>query len=793
MSKARKIFGKLKRKTKAAVKAFIYTENIPKNLDQTTNEKVNRCKIGVTVPVTINDLDKDYCTGCGACYNACPSKAITMVTDYEGFYIPYLLEDKCVNCKLCVKICPVINKPMDNLTNPKCYAVMTDDDTRRKSSSGGMFTALSKYVLDKSGYVVGVTLNESFVAEHIIINREEDLDKLRGSKYVQAKTGTVYNDVKKLLIEDNYVLFTGTPCQVAGLKNYLGKEYDKLITADLLCHGTPSPKVFEKYLEDYYGIENIEKFEFRTKEYGYNCVNSVAYLKDGEKVVGNIAFDAYEKAMHGGISLKSSCVNCIFATFPRQGDFTIGDFWGISSHNPDYNDGLGTSCVIANNTKADNLLKEMERQFKLCAETPLDVAKMHNRFGAKISVDTGHKRFYELLDKNHINKALDYSKNSKYDIGVIGLWYGRNYGSMATYYALNYVLKNMGLSVLIIENALKPNTEIEYGKTHPKRIADLYYNVSQKRTIDQMHTLNTYCDAFILGSDQLWNVHLSRPYKQIYYLGFVNNDRKKIAYATSMGPEYQGTAEELVVSSYNLKRFDHISVRDAMTKATLEKRFGIESVETCDPAFLPPMEAYEELISHAKLSKTEDYILAYILDPNPEIGKMLETISIENNNKVIVILDELPKNRKRNIESLALSGNGNVEIANDVDLFEWMWYYKNSTAVVTDSFHGTIYSIVFKRPFLTLSNARRGARRFTSLLKPIKLDSRLLYSVEDLMAVRDSLKNLDFTESYQLLDRIKEFSYNWLKNAVFSDKVINNSHKVYKSYDKSLSMYNNKE
>lgn len=765
-------------KVKAALDAFEKADKpLPvQPVTQKSPEDVHPVYLvdGVTEPQTVADLKLQYCTGCSACYNVCPVKAITMQPDAEGYWSPCIDEAKCIHCGLCAKKCPVIHTPKENLAEPPCHAVMVDDETRRNSSSGGMFSALAQYVFDRGGYVAGVALNDRFEVEHILIDSPDEMYKLRGSKYVQSRVGDIYQKVQALLKENKLVLFTGTPCQVAGLNNFLGKKYDNLLTADLICHGSPSQKVFSKYLQDYYGIENLEGFKFRTKELGYNSFNSIAYLKNGEKVVGNIKFDAYEKVMHSGLSLKTVCTDCMFAPTPRQGDFTIGDFWGISKFDPKYNDNIGTSCVLLNTEKAQAIFAEIQPSLKTDVEVPLDIARRNNRFGQKMRTPAGRSHFYELIEKQPIDKAVDYALNNKYDVAVVGLWYGRNYGSMATYYALNTVLNQMGLSVLMVENSLRPDSEVVDTKTHPRKIADRYYNVSAKYRLDELKKLNAQADTFILGSDQLWNVYLSRPYRQTYFLDFVSPLNKKIAYATSLGPEYRGTEEERLISRHYLKQFDHISVRDEMAKEACEKLFDVQATEVCDPAFLPPMEAYEELISHAHLEEKEPYILAYILDPTPEMGALLAKIAKEKNRKVVVILNELPHLFDANVEKLSLPENSRVEIKREVDLHEWMWYYKNATAVVTDSFHGTIYSIIFKQPFITLSNARRGAARFISLLSPLDLESRLFQSVEELDRNMDLIDAMDYTQVYEKLEAIKAFSMDWLKNAIYSDKKVKN-------------------
>lgn len=724
---------------------------------------------------TVEALNPSYCCGCGACYNSCPVDAITMTSDEQGFFTPVIDQEKCINCGKCKKACPVLNTKYVNTKNPDCYAVMADDEIRKDSSSGGMFSLVANYVLEQGGYVCGAALTDDFSVEHMLIHDKAELPKLRRSKYVQSNTKDCYSQIKKLLTDGEQVLFAGCPCQVAGLYGFLGKDFENLITLDLVCHGGPSQKVFKKYLDDTYGRENMKGFVFRTKEFGYNSFNQTAYLKDGRQISGNVRFDPYERTMHSGLALKTICADCPFAEAPRQGTLSIGDFWGVTKYNPKYNDNIGTSCVLVNNEKGKAFFEKIRSNMKMVEPIPFDFARKHNRFGRRMRIPVkGRTWLYNCLDAQPFNKNVDYALNRKFDVGVIGLWYGRNYGSMATYYALHQVLKKkMHLSVAIIQNPLKPkNANPVMEKSHPGRIAEEFYDVTAQYSLADMKQLNEQCDAFIVGSDQLWNVGLSRPYKQTYYLEFVRDDKKKIAYGTSFAKPYGGTKEELLISSRNLRRFDHVSVRDTLSKEISEKQFGVKNVaEVCDPTFLCPLEEYQVLIDKAQVKEDAPYILAYILDPNAEVGKELEQLSIQKNKKVIVLLNESPKVWQENLEKLALSGNGNVEVKKEVDLYEWLWYYSHAESVVTDSFHGTIFSIIFEKPFLTMSNAKRGATRFVSLLTPIGLMDRLFEGSKAIGENQQILDELDYTEVNKALDAIREESYAWLHHAIFSKKV----------------------
>lgn len=717
------------------------------------------------------DLDSTLCCGCGACVNVCSIEALYMSRDSEGYLIPQATTKKCVQCGKCTRSCPVVHPVKKNRAAPECYAVMADNDIRQKSSSGGAFTLLAEYILNQGGLVCGAAFDDQFQVNHILIDSPNDLEKLRGSKYVQSSTGHTFTEIKRFLDLGKRILFSGTPCQVAGLTNYLGKDYSNLLTVDIVCHGTPSQKVFDRYIEDNYGRDNLTEFRFRTKRYGYNCVNQIAKLKNGCELGSNIAFDSYEKCMHTGLAAKAVCGECPFAETPRQGDITIGDFWGISEFNPEYNDNLGTSVLLVNNQRGEHIWNQIRENCLLAVSVPFDIARRHNRFGSHINIPKGRNWFFHSLDNKDFNTAVDYSLNRKFDVGVIGLWFGLNYGSMATYYALHHTLKSMGLSVLMIENSLRPDSEDIYAKTHPFRIAKEFYDISKRYPLHELHILNRHCDTFLVGSDQLWNPGLSRPYRQTYFLDFVEDNKKKISVSTSFGREYWGTEEEKLISTHNLKRFDYISVRDSLS-ASICSQWGLDATETCDPALFCTSTDYEPLVQMANIDCPGDYILAYILDPDAKMGQLLHKIGKERGLPVTLILDLPAANWEKHKQDLDAEEYDNIHIVQDVDLTEWLWYYKNASSVVTDSYHGTIFSLLYEKPFIALKNSVRGAERFVSLLTPLHLLERLKNSVEEIDENRELLESMDYASVNEGLDKMRDHSLTWLKDALYAPKKI---------------------
>ena len=241
-----------------------------------------------------------------------------------------------------------------------------------------------------------------------------------------------------------------------------------------------------------------------------------------------------------------------------------------------------------------------------------------------------------LSSKIFINKYKHVKLN---DICIIGLWYGCNYGSMLTYYALHDVVKKLGYSILMINNPLGSKGAI-YDKKQPTGMVGPFYRISQKKELNNLYEFNMECKSFLIGSDQLWNIYLSRSLKQFYFLGFADNKTKKLSYGTSFGRKYKGTEQEKNLTKLNLERFDGISVRDELSVNILKEIFGIDNVvQVCDPTLLLNISDYLKLINKVGINYTDEYFLAYILDPNHEIINRLEQLSLDINKKVLILLD----------------------------------------------------------------------------------------------------------------------------------------------------------
>lgn len=305
--------------------------------------------------------DKANCTGCTACASICPKNAINMIADEEGFKYPVIDKEKCIECNLCSKICPMLKKYGNEGKKINFYAAYNKNKKiRNESTSGGFFSALAEKVIDQQGVVYGAIFDSNFNVVHCGIENKEELYKFRGSKYVQSDLGKVFIEIKEKLQNDRLVLFSGTPCQIYGLKSYLQKDYPNLICTEVICHGVPSPKYYQYYKENKvqrYKSE-IQSLSFREKTYGYNSSTMSIRFKNGKKYNRGHESDEMIKAFMRGYCSRESCYNCHFKSFNTVGDFKIGDLWNIEEElGNDFKE--GTTLIISCSKKARELLQDL--------------------------------------------------------------------------------------------------------------------------------------------------------------------------------------------------------------------------------------------------------------------------------------------------------------------------------------------------------------------------------------------------------------------------------------------------
>lgn len=350
----------------------------------------------------IQIVDKQNCCGCYACYNICPPKCIHMQADVDGFWYPVVEIDECTECGLCEQICPILKEKSADNYQPLAYACINNNEAiRLESSSGGLFSLIAEQVIEDGGVVFGASFNKELEVEHSFVETKEELGKLRGSKYVQSRIGETYKKAKEILDLGRKVLFTGTPCQIGGLKSYLGKSYSNLLCVDIVCHGVPSPLVWKKYVD--YRQEKagsaVQRISFRRKDDGWKRFSVSFLFKNNTEYRETMDKDLFMRAFLKDVCLRPSCYACGFKTIHRQSDITLADFWGIQNILPDMDDDKGTSLIFVNSKAGQAIIEQIvdKMQYK---EVDIVEAVRYNPAAIKSAVANPHReKFFEELDK----------------------------------------------------------------------------------------------------------------------------------------------------------------------------------------------------------------------------------------------------------------------------------------------------------------------------------------------------------------------------------------------------------
>ena len=371
--------------------------------------------------------DKKDCCGCAACVQRCPKHCISLEEDTEGFLYPKVDTKNCINCGLCEKVCPWQNR-LERKPLMKVLAVKNHNEVERMaSSSGGVFIALAKEVLSKGGVVFGAAFDENWEVRHTYAETLEAVKPMMGSKYLQSRIENSYQDAEEFLKEGRHVLFTGTPCQIAGLHRFLRKEYPNLLSVDILCHGVPSPKVWQKYLHEsvckVYHIrqsssfplaDKIANISFRSKEKGWKGFCMSIVYKNQKKEVIPFYNDTYMNVFLSNLSLRPNCYACPAKLYHTQSDITLADFWGIDQLHPEIDDDKGCGLILVHNDHALSLLKSLDCQLQ---EQDLDEAIAFNPSIIHSVKEPINRNFFYMIF-NKINFYLSYQASVSTNIAI---------------------------------------------------------------------------------------------------------------------------------------------------------------------------------------------------------------------------------------------------------------------------------------------------------------------------------------------------------------------------------------
>ena len=729
--------------------------------------------------------ENKICTACGACANICPQNAIQMKEDEQGFLYPSIDEEKCINCNLCKKVCQNIDILSKNFPS-KTLALQSKDYTlSQKSSSGGMFAQIAKYVLSKNGIVFGCTMEktqDNFEIKHIYIDNEKDLYKFQGSKYVQSNIKNTYKEAKQFLEQNRFVLYSGTPCQIAGLKSFLGKEYSNLICIDLSCTGVPSQKLFNdyiKFLENKYQ-KQIINFEFRNKiKLGWACGNAlITYSNNKQKIIQNNLSSYLNLFINGGIHRKS-CYNCQFTGLNRLSDVTIADCWGIEFEYPNLlknslTKNRGISLVLINTQKGEEILEKIKENLVI---ENIDITKLkkyngplrypiklndtsrkylpvYEKFGYKemdklFKKNLGWKYFYYKIKEHtpkfvkNIIKLFMHKPTAKSDCLLLTWFNNNNYGSILTAYALKESIKKLGFSTRYINNGMSISYAKEFNKKYAEKTDLCLINKDFEK-------LNKLSNTFIVGADN--QLDFSCVKERIYQnlLDFTDASSKKMIISGSFG-FWNFEEEPEVMQNLELlfKRFDFISTREDFPKQKLKEKFNIDAEWFMDPVFFLEKQDYEKLIENTKTNDYQNSIMSYVLYPNEETKKTTKYLQEKYNLKVNQFFGN----------QLALSSKMNDKHSVE----NWLKSIRDSKFIVTDSFHCVSFAIIFNRPVICLKNSC-DTTRFSSIFKKLNLPIPIYTSYQDFFENFDNRPNIDYEvvnqnlniQRNQILTKIKE-------------------------------------
>lgn len=698
----------------------------------------------------IENMNK--CTGCGTCKNVCPVSAIDMQVDSTGFLFPLIDQSKCISCKKCSKACPVENSPEPYPYSISYAAMNNDDKEREQSSSGGIFGLLAKYVIERRGTVFGAAYDHEYKVIHTRVDNLNYLDDLHGAKYSQSDLGDTFISVKNDLLTYPLVLFSGTPCQVAGLKKYLQNDYSNLITVDMVCHGVPSPKVWEKYVTFRMKSDKSDSLpssiNLRSKRTGWDHYKYSVEFKynNGHHYQALSSRDPYMKAFVTDQIIRESCSDCKFKGLSRCSDFTLGDFWGIEQLHPEMTDNKGTSLIIIHSELGKKIWDDIKLFTEYKAVDAEDTYRenpsliksskiINNR--KKILTNTCNYGFAYLVYRNRLQqmKRRIISKVKKSEevkkLGIVTITNNQNgnYGNTLQNYAVQQVLKKLGYESETIRN-LKYIEQRRYKLLHSVKLR-LFKDYRSKRNLKfevfkQKHIkeskqyigrghedyklLNQTYYKFICGSDQIWNPNY-RLNDNLYYtlLDFASPE-KRIAYAASIGID---KLPEKVEEQYKnaLSKFNSISVREESAADIVENLIGKRPVVLIDPTMMLSAEEWGKLAQPVTRLINSRFILKYCLGDTDEL--------IEN------VCSKI-KGHYAIQETVDLNDKGAVEVYGPA---EFIWLIANAEHIITDSFHGTVFSVLFNKQFSVLK--RKGEddqifSRLVTLLQLLKLESRVI-------------------------------------------------------------------
>lgn len=757
--------------------------------------------------------DRINCTGCSACASVCGRSALGMKPDKAGFLYPVVDDNLCIQCGRCTAVCPVL-KPNEPDLSPKCFAARTfDSELLRCSSSGGVFSELAKQILAEKGSVFGCVADDFYVRQ-VKIDSEAGLSALRGSKYVQSDVRDSYRIAQSDLQFGRNVLYSGTPCQIAGLKRFLGKEYENLICVEVLCYGVPSPMAFCKLAQSYFGQKGkITDVSFRNKDagwWGWAWVwdKIFSFYDDGRLTCGNEnESNAYVEAFLNLLSSRRSCYQCTAKDGRSGADLSIGDFWGLEKSSVDIKDGLGMSAVMVHTKRGQELFDRADcwRQ-----EVKLDEITKSNRgyFSSKTPPPKSRRAFLFLVRFLSNRRALHVielirtrgrslfrgckSQDGGNFVGIMTYNWRvmmHNYGTFFQHLALRNALTSLGYRPFRIDNAcwrdviftmampiratrlwilsllgLKKRPDAGLFSWWPlKEFFKFYFDYKKHiGVLFDQDDLKKKAFACIAGSDQVWTSG-----QRECFLGDVEDDVRKLTYAVSA----DWTAVDNIPGWEDLikmtaQTFAGVSIRESVGVEKYKKITGREDVvRVCDPVLLMRPEFYVEKFHLKSRKSKQGNMVCYFVNACSEkdVGMAtLREIATTMNKRLRFIGIQGAENIPTRVERVHPTPNQFLQLILDADI------------VFTNSFHGLLFSILFNKQFVFVQQVTHPGidqnMRQYEYLEFFGLTDRAVGPRDSLSDVESVLaREIDWKRVNERVERFRILSREWLRHKLSKD------------------------
>ncbi len=577
-------------------------------------------------------------------------------------------------------------------------------DIRKNSSSGGIFYSLAKHILDQNGIVFGAAWNKDWLVDMCYIDKLKDLSKLMGSKYVKANNKNTFKECKEFLDSGRQVLYSGTPCQIYALKFFLKKEYNNLLTVSVACFGTTPTTVWKDYLKTIKRPDaKIIDINLRDKSNtDWNNYKYTIKYSDGKIISENHLNNKYSKAYISANYFNEACYKCI-AKKELKSDISIGDFWGVQEALPNIDAKLGVSFIICNSSKGEKTIKALD-DLKLEEINDINKVKKYNR-GIQETPGTKEAAY---------NKGIFKKK-----VAIVTMNLHFNIGTALQAYALQKIILNNGYDCDVITWTRKDR--LHFCDTYIKmRILPTAQDYNQIKESDY--------DIFVVGSDQIWRKNTSlKDYKENYinypFLGFTANWNKvRFSYAASFGTSWQYNKIEDKKLTDILKQFNALSTRELNSVIDCKNNLGLDFKQHIDPTML--------------LNK-EDYL------------KLCSNIAINNNKNIFKYILHETENKTDFINESAKKLGLPVVTHNKLYVVDWLAKMRDASLIITDSFHGVVFSIIFNKPFVYWNTRDGGKSRFETIEKLFNIQNR---QIKDNFIITDDLlkpANIDLSSTRQ--------------------------------------------